>query len=107
MSGRPARVRVMNLGEKNSSALAGFVLGVVSAVIAFITGALIGTTVGGLFVAFLLAALPALLAVIFGIVGLTKAGGGRRSQAIWAIIFGFTPWASALLGMIVKLSLFG
>lgn len=97
----------MTLGEKNSSALAGFVLGVVSAGIAFIAGALIGTRLGGLFVAFLLAALPALLAVIFGIVGLTKAGGGRRSQAIWAIVLGFTPWAFAPLGLIVKLSLFG
>lgn len=95
----------MTLVANNPSASAGLVLGIASAVIAFVAGAFMGTTVLGLVGAVVLAALPALLAVIFGFIGLNR--GGKRAKSIWAIVLGFTPWAFALLGLIAKLSLFG
>lgn len=94
----------------NSTAMAGLALGIMSAAIALIAGGLFGGRPIGLAAAFLLASLPALLAVIFGFVGISTAnrlGGKRRGQAIWAVILGFTPWAFALIGMILKLSIFG
>jgi hypothetical protein len=67
----------------NGLALAGLILGIVAAV-----GALIP------FLGMFLAALPALLAIIFGIVGVVTANrnhGLRARMAIAAIILGCTP----------------
>lgn len=80
----------------NALALAGFILGAVSASLALVLGWL------GLFVAFV----PALIAIVFGFVGITTAnrlGGVRKQMATWAVVLGFAtlvvPWLrQALLG---------
>jgi len=94
----------------NSTALAGFTLGIVATAIALIGGAFFGSTLAGVVGVTFFVALPALLAVIFGFIGISTAnrlGGKRRTQSIWAVILGFTPWAFVLLGVFLKLSIFG
>ena len=66
----------------NAFALAGFILGTVALALSAIPGA------------WALALVPALLAIIFGFVGITTANrlaGKRRKLAIWSVVLGFSP----------------
>lgn len=76
----------------NALALAGFVLGAAGVLLVFVPGA------------WALPLLPALLAVIFGFVGITTANrlaGRRKVMAVWAVILGVVgfvlPWIVALV----------
>lgn len=94
---------------KNSTALASQVLGIVSYGVGFVVCLVGGGLATGL-IAFAVAALPALVAVILGFVGLSTAnrlGGVRRKQAIVGIVLGFTPWLAVLLGLIARPAILG
>lgn len=66
----------------NGLAVAGLVLGITGAVLALIP--LVGV---------FLCWLPALLAIIFGFIGIATANrtGLRKTEAIWAVVLGFSP----------------
>lgn len=92
----------------NALAIAGFVLGVASwAVAAVLSGSPNMPTV---FVVWIVTLVPALLAVIFGFVGINTAnrlGGRRRTLAIWAVVLGFTPVVGWLLFSFLRSLFFG
>ena len=81
----------------NALALAGYILGAVAVALSVFLGWL------GLFIGFV----PALLAIIFGFVGINTAnrmGGLRKRDAVWAVVMGFMalviPWVrQALFGV--------
>jgi len=78
----------------NALALAGLILGIIAAVVSI-------PPTGWLF-----ALLPALLALIFGFVGINTAnrlGGKRRGMAIAAVVLAFSP----ILVPLVKAAVFG
>lgn len=78
----------------NALALAGLILGIIAAILSIFYGG------------WILALLPALLALIFGFVGINTAnrlGGKRRGMAIAAVILAFSP----LLIPLLKSAIFG
>ncbi|WP_345377107.1 hypothetical protein [Frondihabitans cladoniiphilus] len=77
----------------NGLAVASLVLGIVSAALALIP--LVGP---------FLCWLPALLAIIFGCIGIGTAnriGGYRKSSAVWGIICGLLPIPITVFGLLV------
>lgn len=69
--------------SSNGLALAGLILGIVGAALSLIP-----------FIGLFFCWLPALLAIIFGFVGLNTAktlGGLRSKEALWGVILGFAP----------------
>jgi len=95
----------------NSMAFAGFILGVATAAVALIGGMLFSDSgLFGIVAVSAFVALPALLALIFGFIGISTAnrmGGKRRTKAIWAVVLGFTPILFALIGSLLKPALLG
>ena len=81
----------------NALALAGFILGLIAAVATGFVDYWTGTLV-------VLILTPALLAVIFGFVGINTAnrlGGKRRKLAIWSVMLGFSPiWLTWVLAAV-------
>jgi hypothetical protein len=76
-------VRMEPRPSTNGLAIAALILGIVGAALSLIP-------LVGLFLCWL----PALLAIVFGFIGLSTAGrlnGLRRSEALWGTILGFAP----------------
>lgn len=78
----------------NSLALASLILGSVAVGVAFLFSLVIyGRTWGGFALLVVLVGVPALLAVIFGFVGISTANrlrGKRKPHAVVGVVFGFT-----------------
>jgi hypothetical protein len=93
----------------NALAVAGFTLGCVavacSLFVPFEMPALLLLLIFPLLLLFVV--IPALLAIIFGFVGISTAnrlGGERKSLAVWAVVLGFIPlpvWVLAQLWLAV------
>ena len=96
----------------NALALASLVLALVAHGIALFF-AVLGPTpspLGILVFAWLPTIVPALLAIIFGFIGISTAnrtGGLRHQVAVWGVILGFTPMLAWMLGLVIRLLLFG
>lgn len=92
MSEQPPVVHVQYVRppSNNGIAIAGLILGITGAALALIP-------LLGLF----LCGLPALLAIIFGFVGLSHPTGFRKKEAIWSVILGFSPPVIFILQLVV------
>ena len=87
---------------KNALAVAGFALGLIASACALF--------IPQFFVAMFLAFVPAVLALIFGVIGISRAnrlGGRGRALAIWAVVLGLAPSLVWLAAEIFTAALFG
>ena len=87
----------------NALALAGFILGCVA-----VAGGLL--VPGWTLPLLLLFAVPGLLAIIFGFVGVNTAnrlGGRRKRLAVWSVILGFSPVLAWMLSRFLLAVFFG
>lgn len=82
----------------NGLALAGLILGITGAVLALIP--LVGV---------FLCWLPALLAIIFGFIGISTANrtGLRKTEAVWAVVLGFSPPVIIIAEMVIAIAVSG
>lgn len=86
----------------NALALVGLVMGIIAWVIAIFAP--------NVAMALFLSAVPALLAIIFGFIGITTANrlaGKRRTIAIWAVVLGFTTILAYPLSGFLLAAIFG
>ena len=90
----------------NSTALASFVLGLISTAVSFLIGFWFPLTALSILLGLAVIAVPAVLAVIFGFVGISTAnrlGGRRRVYAVWGVVLGFTPLLWMIAGQLLSM----
>lgn len=86
----------------NALSLAGLVLGIMGVGVALVAPTL--------FLSWFLSFVPALLAIIFGFVGINTANrmnGLRRRLAVWAVVLGFAPIPAWVLSGWLLAAVFG